>query len=301
MDSIGISLSQTLSGHRNPIYAVEKGTDMDTFFTAGGDRGVVEWDLRAGKFKRILCSVPASVYALHLIPDTALLAVAMRNGEVWIVDTESQALRKKLSVERGAVFAVRTLAHRQEILAIGEEGFAYVWSLETFELIYRFRVSDTTVRTAETDPAQARIAFGDRSGRIRLFSTADFREICHRPVHKLPVTALLATENALYSGGRDAQLYQLDQTDLNMRGHITPHMFTVYAILQHPQMPALITVSRDKSIKFWDRESLALLKNVSADRGFDVHRLSINAACLHGTQLLTVSDDKSVKVWELGQ
>jgi len=299
MHSITVSLSKTLSGHRNPIFAVEKGPDMDTVFTAGNDKGIVEWDLPTGKFRRVLCAVPASVYAMHLLSVSGSLAVAMRNGEVWIVDTENGHLQQKLSVESGAVFAVRAIPGKQELIAVGEEGFAYVWHLRNFELLYRFRVSDTAVRTVETDNGQRLLAFGDKQGAVHLHAMDDFREIRRKPVHKLPVTALLAAENGLYSGGRDAQLYRLDKADLSVLDSITPHMFTLYGILQHPEKPVLITVSRDKSIKFWDRDSLRLLKNVSAEKGFDAHRLSINAACLHGTppQLITVSDDKLVKVW----
>jgi len=299
MHSLSISLSKTLSGHRNPVLAVEKGPDTDTFFTAGNDKGVVEWDLPTGKFRRVLCAVPASVYAMHLIPASKSLAVAMRNGEVWIVDTESGLPQKKLSVESGAVFAVRTIPGKQELIAVGEEGFAYIWHLKNFELLYRFRLSETAVRTVETDSGQGLLAFGDKQGTVRLHAMDDFREIQRKTVHKLPVTALLATENGLYSGGRDAQLYRLDKADLTVTAGITPHMFTIYGILQHPEKPVLITVSRDKSIKLWDRDSLRLLKNVSTEKGFDAHRLSINAACLHGTppRLISVSDDKLVKIW----
>gem|GEM_PF-4127431 len=33
MHALSVSLSKILSGHRNPVLAVEKGPDTDTFFT----------------------------------------------------------------------------------------------------------------------------------------------------------------------------------------------------------------------------------------------------------------------------
>ncbi len=296
---VDVSLSATLSGHQNPIFAIAPGVQASAIFTAGNDKGVVEWDLSTGKFKRILCAVPASVYALHLLPDTGILVIGMRNGEVWCVDVERQELLHKLKTEKGAVFAVRSLPEKRELIAIGEEGVAYVWSLDNFELLYRFRVSPTTVRTIEPYAGANQLVFGDKDGYIYLYDVADFKAIEKRKVHDMPVTALATSEIHLYSGGRDAKLYQLAKKDLATIQDLTPHMFTVYSILPHPNLPVLATVSRDKSIKIWDMASLSLLKNISIDRGYDTHRLSINTGIWHNNQLITAGDDKLVKVWDV--
>ncbi|TDS15763.1 WD40 repeat domain-containing protein [Sphingobacterium paludis] len=299
MYTLDISLKTTLPGHQNPIFALAAGLDGSSIFSAGNDKGVVEWDLKTGTFKRIVSAVPASVYCLHLIPELSMLLVGMRNGELWCVDVAKQQLVKKLTVERGAVFAVQTLAEKREIVAIGEEGVAYVWSMDSFDLLYRFRVSSTTVRTIQPYPSAKQLVFGDKDGYIYLYDLADFKEIEKRKVHTMPVTALAVTDLHLYSGGRDAKLYQLQKKDLSEVRELTPHLFTVYSILPHPHLPVIATVSRDKSIKIWDSATLALLKNISLDRGYDSHRLSINTAIWHGDQLVTAGDDKLIKIWDV--
>lgn len=45
--------------------------------------------------------------------------------------------------------------------------------------------------------------------------------------------------------------------------------------------------------------SLSLLKNISIDRGYEAHRLSINTATWSGHQLITAGDDKLVKIWDV--
>jgi len=296
---IDVSLSATLSGHQNPIFAVSSGLQSSSVFTAGNDKGVVEWDLGSGKFKRILCSVPSSVYTLHLLPGSSILVIGMRNGEVWCVDVEQQTLLHKMKTEKGAVFAIRSLTKKRELIAIGEEGVAYVWSIDNFELLYRFRVSPTTVRTIEPFHGESQLAFADKDGYIYLYDVADFKEITKRKVHDMPVTSLASNELFLFSGGRDAKLYQLEQKDLSTVQELTPHLFTVYGILLHPTFPVFATISRDKSIKIWNSTSFALLKNISLDRGYDAHRLSINTAIWHGNQLVTAGDDKLVKIWNV--
>lgn len=301
MHTVDVSLNMTLAGHQNPIFAVEAGKDSSVLFTAGNDRGIVEWDLSLGKFRRILCTVPASVYTLRLLDDGNTLAAGLRNGELWLIDVEKQALIKKLKLEQGAVFALQELSQKKELLAIGEEGVAYVWSLENLELLYRFRVSNTTVRAVALYPAQGQLLFGDKAGTVYQYDVAEFKEINRRQVHTMPVTAILATETHVFTGGRDAQLYKLAPIDLAEQQVLTPHLFTVYGILKQPASELLTTVSRDKSIKFWNPQTLSLLKTVSLDKGFDCHRLSINAAVYHpySKKLITVADDKLVKIWDV--
>ncbi|TYR38110.1 WD40 repeat domain-containing protein [Sphingobacterium phlebotomi] len=299
MQTIDIALSHTLAGHQNPIFTVSRGVDAKTIFTGGNDKGVVEWDLENDKFKRILCAVPASVYALQLLEGEGVLVIGLRNGEVWFVDIEKQSLISKTQTEKGAVFAIKVLPGKREIIATGEEGVAYVWSLDTYALLYRFKITDTTVRVIEPSVKAKQVAFGDKNGFVHLYDTTDFREITKQQIHSLPVTALATADTSLFSGGRDAKLVRLAKNDLSVLESITPHMFTVYGILPHPTWPIIATISRDKSIKIWDVLSLSLLKNISIERGYDAHHLSINTATWVGNQLVTAGDDKLVKVWDV--
>lgn len=288
-----------LLGHQNPIFTLESSYDPRYLFTGGNDKGVVEWDLETLTFKRILCAVPASIYDLHLIPDTHLLAVALRSGEIYIVDIDKQELVQSLQVDTGAVFAIKTLPGKRELIATGEDGYAYIWSLDSYELLYKFKISDTTVRVIAVDSHLPYICFGDKKGVIYVYSLEDFDCLMAKPVHTMPVTTLLTVNGLLYSGGRDAKLHVLRLPGLDSYQSIVPHMFTVYDIAKHPTEDLLATVSRDKTTKLWDRYSLRLLRNISRDRKFDAHHLSINA-CIwspYKNLLISVSDDKSVRLW----
>lgn len=291
-----ISLHGTLAGHQNPIYTLEVDTDNHILYSAGNDKGIVEWDLTEMKFKRILCAVPASVYCLKIIPGTDWIVAGMRNGELFVIQRTETELVAKLKVEKGAIFDVQFLASKNEIIAIGEEGKAYVWCLDTFQLLYTFQVSKDRVRTMAVSTDEKLIAFGDKEGWVYIYDAHSFHPITVEKIHEMAIASMLFDDDHLYTGGRDARMYKLELTSLKKQNELTPHFFTVYGITGLSD--GLITVSRDKTIKVWDKD-FRLLKNISRDKGVDSHHLSINSMAYDGELklLCTAGDDKLIKVW----
>lgn len=298
-----IKLRATLPGHQNPIFCVEKGYDPNTFFTGGNDKGVVEWDIEKNGFKRILCAVTSSVYALKLIPETSILAIALREGKLLFVDVQEQKLIASLQLGAKAIFALSYIQQKNELLAVGEEGRLYVIDLSTYKNIYDVKLSQTTIRSIAVDETSTKIALGDKDGAIYLLDSEDFHLIERKQLHSMPTTSLAFLQRRLLSGGRDAQLIISDVNQLSNNFSFVPHLFTVYGIYPHPVEPIFATVSRDKSLKFWSNSDFALLKNMSRDKMQDGHHLSVNAGAWSesGHYFFSVSDDKLVKIWEFQQ
>lgn len=294
-----IKLKATLKGHQNPIFAIESSEDGKTVFTGGNDKGVVEWDAESNTFKKILCAVDASVYVIHRLHLSNVLAIGLRSGQLLIVDATHQKLLANFKTNQGAIFAIQSFKTKKELILIGEEGVAYVLSSEDFQLKYRFKVSNIVVRTIAISIDESKVAFGDKNGVLYVYDALSFEKIQEQKTHDLPITSLLFDYDYLYSGGRDAKLHQLDLLNYAVRKSIVPHMFTVYGIVKHPEIPLIATASRDKSFKIWDKDTLTLIKNVSRDKGYDSHSLSINNILWLENTLYTVSDDKTVKVWEI--
>ncbi|MCI0920816.1 WD40 repeat domain-containing protein [Sphingobacterium rhinopitheci] len=295
-----VNLRSTLVGHQNPIYTVAIDAAKKVLYSAGNDKGIVEWDLATGVFKRVLCTVASSVYCLLSIPQSEYLFAGLRNGELLVIEgNENVALKARLKVEKGAIFALQYLANKNELLAIGEQGKAYVWDVATFDLLYQFEISKTTVRSISLSPDGKTIAFGDKDGIVYLYDSHDFHLIAHKKIHEGGVSSLAFVGGYLLSGGRDAKLNKLDMSTLLIVDTIVPHMFTVYGI-QPLGNSLLSTISRDKTIKIWNTE-LKLLKNISRDKGIESHFLSINTQCFDPALnvIATAGDDKVIKIWQL--
>lgn len=295
-----ITLANTLVGHQNPIYTLAIDSLKGLLYSAGNDKGIVEWDLSTSSFKRVLCTVPASVYTLCVLAEKDLLVAGMRNGEVLVIKKTQPELFAKLKVDKGAVFSIQYLEKKNELIAIGEEGKAYVWNADSFELLYTFKISKETVRSIAINEAQNYIAFGDKDGFVYIHDSNDFHQVASQKIHEMSVTNLDFVGDTLLSGGRDAKLYKLEVPTLQESLSIVPHMFTVYGIKQVGDKGNFVTISRDKTIKLWNSD-LKLVKNVSRDKGIDSHHLSINSLAFDKERklLATGGDDKIVKIWQL--
>lgn len=295
----------TLSGHQNPIFTVESGSEPAMLFTAGNDKGVVQWDMEALSFKRILLPVQSSVYKLYLIPGTSLLAVGERRGLVTIVDTITGEVVATLEHHQRPVFGIIAFADKPELVLSSEDGTVSVWDRRTYRLLYAFGVSEQTVRTIAISPDEQTVVFGTKDGQLKLYDANEYRLRAEMSAHTLPVTSLCYSPDGKYllTGGRDAQLNVYNTSDFSLARTFTPHMFTVYAIAYHPVLPIVATGSRDKSIKIWSAEDFRLLRAISLEKGFDCHRLSINDITWNPlkNQLISVSDDKTAMVWDIGK
>jgi WD40 repeat protein len=290
----------TLSGHQNPIYALSDGLNDQTFYSAGNDKGIVEWSLESMSFVKVLLPVQSSVYALHHLGN--LLFIAQRSGIVLVYDLVENLIIATLVFHKKAVFDLKTIPNKQELISTGEDGNVAVWSLRDFSLLYNFPIINDTVRVIAVSKNEAEVAFGCKDGIIRIYSSLDFSFQKELPGHKLPITSLQYSPDGsfLVSGSRDAQLKFWTLPDYALQNQLGAHMFSIYSIAFHPSAPYFATCSQDKSIKLWGTEDLKLYKILSLEKQTAGHFHSINKLMWShdGRYLISTGDDRQVMIWE---
>ena len=297
-----LKLSQTLSGHQNPIYALAPALSADRFYSAGNDKGVVEWSLKEMAFVKVIMPVQSSVYALHRHEN--LLFVGQRSGIIQVFDLESNQIIATLRFHQKGVFDIKTIGYKDEILSTGEDGNLAIWSLKDFSLLYHFPVIQNTIRVIAISNDEKELALGAKDGVIRIYNTEDYALTNELAEHTMPITSIqYAPHNDfMISGSRDAQLKIWNLPDYSLRQNIPAHLFSIYSIAFHPVLPYFASCSQDKSIKVWNSNTFQLLKILSNDKGVDGHFHSINKMIWSedGRYLISTGDDRQVKVWELG-
>lgn len=292
-----------LSGHGNPIYAVEFSQKPGIIFTAGNDKGVVEWSTENNAFIKVMFPVSTSVYAIHCPAGYPLLFAGLRNGDVVVFNFIQQKIIFTLKHHHKPIFDIKSVAEKKELLVASEDGSVSIWSLEDLKLVHTISVSADTVRCISISPQNKQVAFGCRDNNISIYDLEDYTQIRTLTGHTLPVFSLAYDPSGKYlvSGSRDAQLKIWDTKTFELISNIPAHLFAVNSIAFHPTEPYFATASMDKSIKIWGSDDFKLYKIISREKGFPIHRLSINKIVwsADGGKLISVSDDKLVMSWNI--
>ena len=298
---ISVEKIANLSGHANPIFTVEASQKPGIIFTGGNDKGLVEWSLKNGTFIKVMFKVSASVYAIHCPEGYPLLMAGLRNGEAMVFDFLKQELLPSLQQHQKPIFDIKTIKRKNELLVASEDGTVSVFSLQTLQFLHRIKVSADTVRCLAISPNEKHLAVGCRDNSIRIYDLDDYTLIHTLNGHTMPVFSLAYAPDGSYlaSGSRDAQVKIWDAITYNQIHNLAAHLFAVNHIAFHPTEPYFATASMDKSIKIWGADDFKLYKNISFEKGYPSHRLSVNKITWadEGNKLVSVSDDKMVMVW----
>lgn len=291
----------TFAGHQNPVYALVKSDKDGIFFTAGNDKGVVEWSLKEMAFIMVKLPVQSSVYYLH--NHNNQLFIGERSGAFSVFDFIKQEVVARINAHAKPIFGMKTLVGKNELLTSSEDGTVAIWSLADFTELYRLPISYDTVRCIAVSPDEKEVAFGCKDSTIHIYNAEDYSLKHKLTEHSLGITSLAyhPTGKYLISGSRDAQLKIWKLPNYELADSIAAHMFGIYDIAFHPTLPYFATASQDKSIKLWDAESFKLYKIVSIEKMDIGHSHSINKLVWSddGSKLISTGDDKKVMVWEL--
>ncbi|SFG89830.1 WD40 repeat domain-containing protein [Pedobacter insulae] len=292
---------KTLSGHQNPVYALANADVEGMFFSAGNDKGVVEWSLKEMAFAKVKMPVQSSVYALH-VQDHQLF-IGERSGAFTIYDLSEEKVIIRINAHTKPIFDIKTVKSKNELITTGEDGTVAVWSLIDFTEIYRFQAAYDTIRVIAISPDETEIAFGCKDHLIRIYNLSDYSVKQSLEAHTFAVTSMAYEPNGKYliSGSRDAQLKIWDLPNYELSQNVPAHLFSIYSIIFHPYLPYFATCSQDKSIKLWDAENFKLYKNLSLEKTDKGHSHSINKMIWSddGKYLISTGDDRKVMIWEL--
>jgi WD40 repeat protein len=293
--------ASTLAGHSNPIYAVIAHPFEPLLYTAGNDKGIVEWNSETKIHQRIFNQIQHTVYCLEIIPENNLLIAGCNDGNICFFDLSSTQLLGKLNAG-SAVFHLKYIAHKIELIASTDRGTILVINPTDQKIIHQFQSGIQKVRSFTVHQQKNLLVSVSNDEMIRIYHLDDYSYINEFHGHEVGIGSVTFSNNGKYllSGGRDAHLKVWDVNSWECKQDFAAHLFAIYKIVYHPTQPYFATASRDKSIKIWRADDWSLFKNLSIDKAKEGHRLSVNDICwsANGAHLFSVSDDKMLKIWD---
>lgn len=293
--------ASTLPGHSNPIYTVISHPFKPLFYTAGNDKGIVEWDIQTKLHTRVFKNVKRTVYALAIVEESNSLYAGCNDGSLLIFDLETANLKATLSLG-SPIFCLKYVSEKKEMLCTTDKGTIFILSTVDNKLIHQFQSGDAKVRSVAIHNKLGLLVSVSNDEYVRMYRLDDFTLIEEFRAHANGVGSVSFSPDGtqLITGGRDAHLNIYNVFDCSLVQKFAAHLFAIYQITFHPTQPFFATASRDKSIKIWRSEDFSLYKVLSIEKAREGHILSVNdiAWSNDGANLLSVGDDKQVKVWD---
>lgn len=291
----------TFGGHRDPIYALERGPLAEQFFSAGGDGQVVQWHLNRPDLGELIAKVPTSVYALALHPTSGLLWVGQNFEGVHLINPVRKEEVTSLKLTTAAIFDIKF--HDDEAFLALSDGVVAVVSTNPLVVKKHIKASDQSARCLAINPVERELAVGYSDHVVRIFdlTTYALKQVIQAHSNSVFTVAYSTDFQHLLTAGRDAHLKVWDvEQGYTLLQDIVAHMFAINHMAFNASGTLLATASMDKSIKIWDADTYKLIKVVDRARHAG-HGTSVNKVLWtdYNELLLSASDDRTISVWKL--
>jgi len=283
--------------HSAAIYCVCAGRTDSTFFSAGGDRLVVEWNVKSKVQEPFAVRLEQPAYAVLFTPENNFLWIGSSTGHLHIIDVNERLEFKNFTTHQNGIFDLRYDPVNRVVYAAGGDGLLSVYSING-EWIRTIPVAPGKIRQLALHHSEKKLALACGDGTVRVFETNFLNEIETLHAHEESATAVCwhPTKEVLLTGGKDARLKAWHQQELML--DLSAHNYAIYSIaptLLNGQV-LIATSSRDKTIKLWDGHDLSPLQRL--DQG--AHSHSVNRLLWITPQLLvSSSDDRRLILWDL--
>ena len=291
----------TFGGHRDCVYALERGPQPNQFFSAGGDGQVVRWQLDRPDRGDLMAQVPASVYALALHPVSGLLWVGQNYEGLHLIDPVQKQETGSLKLTSAAIFDIAF--HKNDAFVALSDGVVAVLDTERIAVRRHLKVSDQSARCLAVNPVERELAVGYSDTTVRIFDLERYDLKRTIPAHTNSVFTLTYSPDFqfLLTAGRDAHLKVWDvEQNYALHQDVAAHLFAINHLTFSPDGDLFATASMDKSVKIWDAKTYRLLKVLDRARHAG-HGTSVNKLLWTNfhDHLLSASDDRTISVWKL--
>ena len=310
------ALTQVLTGHIGPVWAVAGPTAPGGPLASGGDDGTIRlWDPATGAaVGGPLTGHSGRVWAVTWLPVPGrpdLLASAGGDGTVRLWDPASGACTAVLTGHTGGVQAIAaftTTDGRTVLASGGDDGTVRLWDPTTGAAagVLTGHAGPVQVIAAATTPdGRTLLAGGGRDGTVRVWDPVAGFSTAAPAGHTGPVravTTLVAANGqaTLASGGEDHTIRLWNPTTGLSSGLLTGHTGWVRglaAVTTAAGHPLLASASEDGTIRVWDPRAGDCSAVLTGHGGWV---LAITALHLPDGPALLASggDDRTVRLWD---
>lgn len=289
---------------------------------AGGQHELTVWGIADGQLQKRVRTRAERAYGMVFMPDGKLVVAGARPGQegdvrvynlnapgesgngVTILDGVSnpKVMLKQLLDSDDAVLALALSPDGKRLAAGGCDRVVRVWDVSGGVLNAKLEQSIENhadwVLSIALAPDGKHLLTSSRDKTAKVWDLATKESVMTFPDHQAPVygVAVKGDSKIGYSAGEDKQLRVWNAVAEGKQVRpIGGHGDFVLKLLAHPKQPLLISGSADKSVRVWNADNGAAMKNLSGltDQVFAL------ALSPDGTQVAAGSYNGEVAVWTI--
>jgi WD40 repeat protein/mono/diheme cytochrome c family protein len=178
------SLAYEIKKHTDWVYAVEFSPDGVLLATADRAGGVSLWEAESGREYLTLEGHKEAVTGLSWRSDSNVLATCSQDGTIRFWNAEDGKPLRTINAHPGGVTAV-AFTHDGRLTSCGRDKAVNVWDPAGKPLRALPPMADIALKVAFTHDG-GRVAAGDWTGEVRLWSAADGKEVARLPANPKP-------------------------------------------------------------------------------------------------------------------
>lgn len=290
-----VAITSIREGHQGAIYDLCKVGDKVA--TTGGDNRIILWDIANPNDGAVIAQTLSTCYAIAY--HDPYLYLGERGGRLHCLSIHDKIPIHNNHLHLGDIFEINVF--NDKVIALSADGSFSVWSPDLKILIYHQNISTKSLRKVIYNTFNREFVIASSDGKLYILDNENYQIKMKVEAHKDSVFSLASLSNdAIMSGGKDAQLIVWDASAYKPLRAIPAHLQTINDIALHPNANIVATAGRDKCVKLWSYPDMALLKVLDA-KFPNAHHHSVNTLTwLDATHLLTAGDDKRIIEWNIG-
>ncbi|HOM65627.1 MAG TPA: protein kinase [Ignavibacteriales bacterium] len=296
-DAIGYKKINEIAGHWNNINEVKFSPDSKLLASASLDSTIKIWDVETLENVLVLRGHKDGITAIDFSFDSEFLASASLDGNIRIWDLFS-----------GECLKIITNAHQESITSIafspdgkylasgGKDNLLKIWDVENGEIVKEYKEFEEHISSVMFMPNGYYLFAASWDGKIKVINYKTDKLFKVLSDHIDGVLSIDISKN-----GRKFASGSLDESiilwDIQLVEYVKTkgHNDVVRQVIFYPKGEALVSCSRDSSIKIWEAKTGLLKKSIWEHKG-DITSIDIDKNCKF---LISGAADGTIKIFDL--
>src|SRR5688572_13647604 len=239
-------------GHQHPIYTIIAAPEPGRFFSAGGDKIIVEWNIHDPENGVLISRLPFTIYSLCLLGTSGILAAGTSEGGIHFIDLNTKTEIRYIQLKGEGVFDIQYSNTHQMLVASTAKGQLLFIDPDNCTTTSSLQLSDQKIRSIAFNELRPYLYVACSDSNVYVIDLVKKEKVYQFTGHNWASNAIYYQEekDELITASKDAHIRIWDiKNQFELIKSVPAHNYAIYKMLYNPDLKIYATASRDKTIK----------------------------------------------------